>query len=136
MSQKIFLVSYELEDETPLDETSEVLQSAYIPDELIKWISVNGYSFERKIKEVAGVIADISVTFIFEHHFDDILLHIETFLYSLIQQTNDHISDKVLNKKELDNDFSDLLVWLNIREVLIAKIEKFSKSENIKIIVG
>ncbi|SFN39896.1 hypothetical protein [Xenorhabdus japonica] len=137
MSQKILLVKYELEDEIPLDETSKVLQSAYIPDELINWLSDNNYSFEIQIKEEAGVSPDIPVTFItFENCLRNVLPHIETNLVSLIQQTKEHTSGEVIAKKELDNDFDVLSIWLNMRKVLKEKIEKFAESENIKIIIG
>ena len=137
MSQKILLVKYELEDEIPLDVTSEVLQSAYIPDELINWLSDNNYSFEMKIKEEAEAFPDIPVIFIsLDNCLKNVLPYIESNLVSLIRQTNEHVSDELLVKKLLDNDFKALLIWLNMREVLKAKIEKFADSENIKIIVG
>ncbi|EKN3586285.1 hypothetical protein ACMU9X_000437 [Yersinia enterocolitica] len=138
MSQKIFLVRYELEDEVPIDETSEVLRSTYIPDELVNWLDNNSYSCEMKIKEEAGSSPDILVKFIsFENCSKNVLPHVENFLLSLVKRANAHIStDEVIVKKELDVDFNDLLIWLKIREVLKDIIEKFPVTENNKVIVG
>lgn len=64
MSQKIMLVKYELEDNIPIDESSENLQSTYAPSELIDWVTENKFSSEVEIKESAGGVADISVAII------------------------------------------------------------------------
>lgn len=138
MSQKIFLVRYELEDEVPIDETSEVERSTYIPDELANWIDEHGYSCILKIKEEAGSSPNIPVKSIsFEDCSKNVLPHVENFLLSLIGRANAHIStDEVIVKKELDIDFNDLLIWLKVREFLKDIIEKNLLTENKKIIIG
>lgn len=138
MSQKIFLVQYELEDEVPIDETSNVLLSTYIPDELVSWLDNNGYLCEIKIKEETGSIPDIPVKFIsFEDVSKNVLPYVENFLLSLIARANAHIStEEVIVKKEIDVDFNDLLIWLKVREMLKDTTEKYPLTENSKVIIG
>ena len=137
MSQKILLVCYQLEDGVPVDDTSEVLQSAYIPDELINWLNENNYTSEIEIKEEVGVPPDVSVISISSVFcMNYVLPHVENNLISLVQKTNEHISGEVLVKKELDDDFKNLLIWLNVRDVLTAKIEKYSESEHVLVMIG
>ncbi|HFK2502101.1 TPA: hypothetical protein ACGXT2_005326 [Klebsiella pneumoniae] len=138
MSQKIFLVQYELEDEVPIDETSNVLLSTYIPDELVIWLDDNGYLCEIKIKEETGSTADIPVKFIsFEDVSKNVLPYVENFLLSLIARANAHIStEEAIVKKEIDVDFNDLLIWLKVREMLKDTTEKYPLTENSKVIIG
>lgn len=138
MSQKIFLVQYELEDEVPVDETSNVLLSTYIPDELVSWLDNHGYLCEIKIKEGTGSTPDIPVKFIsFEDVSKNVLPYVENFLLSLIARANAHIStEEVIVKKEIDVDFNDLLIWLKVREMLKDTTEKYPLTENSKVIIG
>jgi len=139
MSQKIFLVKYTLENDVPIDETSENLQSAYIPDEMLDWLKENNWSCEIEIKESKGVAPDIPVTII-----DDskngcskgVISHIENRIVTCIQETNGHISDGILVAKEIDRDFKILLVWLKVREILKEKEERYIENPNVKIVVG
>ncbi|WP_407153703.1 hypothetical protein [Citrobacter amalonaticus] len=138
MSQKIFLVQYDLEDEVPIDETSNVLLSTYIPDELVIWLDDHGYLCEIKIKEETGSTPDIPVKFIpFEDVSKNVLPYVENFLLSLIARANAHIStEEVIVKKEIDVDFNDLLIWLKVREMLKDTTEKYPLTENSKVIIG
>jgi hypothetical protein len=140
MSQKLMLVKYVLEDEIPIDESSENLQSAYIPNELVDWMMENEWSSEIEIKESEGGTADIPVTVIDDgkdNCVKSILEHIESRLIKCIEEANSHISTAIiLPSKELENDFAVLHVWLNVHEILKEKAEKYHDNHNIKLIVG
>lgn len=139
MSQKLMLVKYVLEDEIPIDESSENLQSAYIPNELVDWMVENEWSSEIEIKESEGGDADIPVTVIDvgkDNCMKSILDYIESRLINCIEEASSHISTGILISKELENDFAILHVWLNMREILKEKAEKYHDNHNIKLIVG
>jgi hypothetical protein len=139
MSQKIFLVKYILEDDIPIDETSENLQSTYIPDELLDWLKENKCSCEIEIKESKGGGQDIPVTIIDNSEkncIQDFKSHVENMILKHIQDTNQNFSDGVLVSKEIDKDFKKLLIWLQVRELLKEKEEKYIEDSNVKVVVG
>lgn len=139
MSQKIYLVKYILEDDVPIDETSEILRSTYIPEDLIAWLDDNGCSCEIEIKETKGADPDIPVTVVGENKNDSlrsVTSHIDNQILLYVRETNEHVSDGVLIEKELDKDFKSLLIWLKIREILKEKETKYIETSNIKVVVG
>ena len=139
MSQKIMLVKYELEDNIPIDESSENLQSTYAPSELIDWVTENKFSSEVEIKESVGRKADISVAIINDGQdncLERILQYVESQLVRYIETAHYHISSGVAIRKESDDDFSILHIWLNLRGLLKEKVEKYRTSQNIKLVIG
>jgi hypothetical protein len=139
MSQKLILVKYELEDEIPIDESSENLQSTYAPAELVDWAIENKCSSEIKIKESAGDVADIPVTTINDSEdncLERTLQYVEAKLFRCIEEAHSHFAGSVLINKERDNDFSILHIWLNLRELLKEKEGKYRNSRNIKLVIG
>lgn len=134
MSQKIYLVQYELEQDIPVDDTSSKIKSAYIPDELIELLAEKNIAIEVEIKESEGMEPDIPVTFI-----DDVegaLHHFEANLVRSVQITHEKISSDVLVEKEMNDSYRDLLILLKIREILKLKQTKYMDNPQIKVIVG
>lgn len=139
MSQKLMLVKYELEDDIPVDESSENLRTTHAPADLVDWATENGLLSEINIKESAGCAADVPVSIIkdsAEHYLESILQYVESRLIRCIEDTRSHISGGVLISKELDNDFSVLYIWLEVRKVLKEKKEDYCNNFNIKLVVG
>ncbi|MCG9115910.1 hypothetical protein LH428_08615 [Laribacter hongkongensis] len=133
------LVKYELEDDIPIDESSENLQSTYAPAELIGWIEEKKWSSEVKIKESAGDAADIPVTVINDNKdncLESILQNVENKLIRCIEEAHSHVSEGLIVSKELDNDFSALHIWLKVREVIKEKEGKYRNDYNIKLVIG
>lgn len=139
MSQKLILVKYELEDEIPIDESSENLRSSYAPPELIDWAVNKGFISEVMIKESSGEAADVPLLIIDDgeqSHLEDFFQHIERELIRYIQDAYSDISRSLLIPKELDKHFSKLHAWLEVRDILKEKKEKYNNNCDIKIIVG
>lgn len=139
MSQKLMLVKYELEDDIPVDESSENLRSSYAPPELIDWAVEKGFISEINIRESSGEAADVPISIIDDgenSHLEDIFQHVEAVLIRYIEDTHSHISGSVLIPKELDKYFSNIHVWLEARNILKEKREKYNNSYNIKLVVG
>ena len=139
MSEQFILVKYELEDGIPIDESSANLQSTFAPSEIIDWVAENNYVAVVKIKESAGDVADIPVNTINDNEdncLENILRYVEGKLIILIEEAHSHISSGVLIKKETENDFSALHIWLNLHALFKEKEEKYRDSQNIKIVVG
>lgn len=139
MSQKLILVKYELEDEIPIDESSENLRSSYAPLELVDWLVEKGFISEIMIRELPGEAADLPVSIIDdgkENHLESIFQHVEAELIRTIEETQSNISAGILIPKELDKQFSKLHSWLEVRNILKEKKDKYSNNSNIKIVVG
>ncbi len=139
MSQKLMLVKYELEDDIPVDESSENLRSSYAPPELIDWAVEKRLITEINIRESSGEAADVPISIIDDgenSHLEDIFQHIEAELIRHIEDAHSHISGRVLIPKELDKHFSNLHAWLEVRNTLKEKREKYSNNHNIKLVVG
>lgn len=139
MSQKIFLVRYLLEDNIPIDDTSENLLSTYIPDDLLDWLIKNEWAGEINIKESEGDSPSIPVTIINEDKtncFQTIVAHIENQIINYIKEANKRFSDDILISKEIDSDFKTLLIWLKIRELIKEKEEQYINNSHIKIVIG
>lgn len=138
MSQKLIIVKYELEDDIPIDESSENLMSSYAPPELISWIIEKGLISEINIKESLGEVADIPVSMIDDSkssHLEDIFQHIEAELIRHIESAHSYISKGLFIPKEIDKYFSELHIWLEVRNLFKEKKEKYSNN-NIKLVVG
>ncbi|EGR0247549.1 hypothetical protein FON35_23425 [Vibrio parahaemolyticus] len=134
MSQKIYLVQYELDQDVPVDDTSSRIKSAYIPDELIELLAEKKLAIEIEIKESAGMEPDIPVTFI-----DDLegaIHYLEANLVRSVQSTYEQISSDVLVEKEMDDSYRELLIFLKIREIMKLKQTKYLDNPQIKVIVG
>ena len=139
MSQKIYLEKYELEDDIPIDETSETLDSTYISGDLIAWLQDNEFLVEAKIKESKGGNPDIEVFFINDEKdkcLDDIFCHFENLVLKKIEDTASKNKDGVIVASEVDNDLTNIQVLLNIRSIIRRKKDKFADSSNIKLMLG
>jgi hypothetical protein len=139
MSQKLILVKYKLEDEIPIDESSENLRSSYAPLELIDWAAEKGFVSEIMIKESSGAAADVPVSIIDngeKNHLEPVFQHVVAELIRSIEDAHSNISEGVLIPKELDRHFSKLHSWLEIRNILKEKKEKYNNSCDVKIVVG
>ncbi|MBK1694953.1 hypothetical protein CKO09_09400 [Chromatium weissei] len=133
------LVKYELEDDIPIDESSENLRSTYAPTDFIEWAVEKKSLSEIKIKESAGETADVPISIINDSEdrcLESILQYVETKLIRCIEDTYSHISESVILPKELDNDFSVLDIWLEVRKVIKEKKEKYRNNYNIKLVIG
>lgn len=139
MSQKLILVKYELEDEIPIDESAENLRSSYVPLELIDWVVEKGFISEIMIRESSGEAADVPVSIIDdgeENHLEGVFQYVEAELIRTIEEAHSNISGGILISKELDKQFSKLHSWLEVRNILKEKKEKYNNNSNIKIVVG
>lgn len=139
MSQKLILVKYELEDDIPIDESSDNLKSTYVPDEFIDWITEKQFLSEIKIKESARETADVPISVINDNkdnYLKIILQYVDAQLIKHIETAHSHISEGLIISKELNNDFSTLHIWLEVRKVLKEKEEKYCTSQNIKLVIG
>jgi hypothetical protein len=133
------LVKYELEDNIPVDESSENLMSSYAPAELIDWAIKKRLISEMRIRESSGEPADVPISIIDDSknsHLEIIFQHVEDELIRHIEGAHSHISGGVLIPKELDNHFSTLHAWLEVRNTLKEKKEKYNNNCNIKLVVG
>ncbi|WP_354624575.1 hypothetical protein [Psychromonas sp. MME2] len=139
MSKKIYLVKYEIEDDIPIDETSETLDSTYISDDLIAWLQDNEFLVEEKIKESKGNNPDIEVIFINDEKgkgLDDIFSHLENLVLKMIEDTASKNRDGVIVANEVDNDLTNIQVLLNVRSIIRRKRDKFADSPYIKLMLG
>jgi len=139
MSQKIYLEKYEIEDDIPIDETSETLDSTYISDNLIAWLQDNKFLVEEKIKESKGDNPDIEVIFINDKKdkgLDDIFSHFENLVLKMIEDTASKNKDGVIIANEVDNDLTNIQVILNLRSIIRRKRDKFADSSYIKLMLG
>lgn len=139
MSKKLILVRYALEDEIPIDDSSENILAAYIPDELVDWIEENNFISELQIKESNGEEADIPVSIIKDESFnyvEKILQHVDNTLVRFVEEVKLQTKDGLLVSKALDEEFSNLLIWLKIREILKEKESQYSDDISIKLVVG
>lgn len=134
MSQKLSLVKYALENEIPIDESSQLIKSTYIPDELVDLFFQNNLSSEVEIKESSGDNPDIPVVFISD--IEGAKHEVEAQLTRFVKVTHEQVSGDLLIDKELDNSYRDLLIFLKIREILKLKQEKHAESSQIKLVVG
>lgn len=139
MSRKLILVKYELEDGIPIDESSENLMSSYAPSELIDWAVEKGLISEIKIRESSGEAADVPISIVDDGEnscLEIIFQHVEDELIRHIEDAHSHVSRGVLIPKDLDRCFSNLRTWLEIRNTLKEKKEKYNNNCNVKLVVG
>ncbi|WP_422098870.1 hypothetical protein [Variovorax sp.] len=139
MSQKLILVKYEIEDEIPVDESSENLTSSYAPLELIDWAAERGFISRIMIRESSGEPADVPVSIIDDgegNHLDCVFQHVEAELVRIIEDAHSNISEGLLIGRELERHFSKLHSWLEVRNILKKKKEKYNNSCDVKIVVG
>ena len=115
------------------------MRSSYAPPELIDWAVEKRLITEINIRESSGEAADVQISIIDDgenSHLEDIFQHIEAELIRHIEDAHSHISGSVLIPKELDKHFSNLHAWLEVRNTLKEKREKYSNNHNIKLVVG
>lgn len=134
MSQKLSLVRFEIEDQTPIDETSERIKSSYIPDEFVDLLAERNLSAEIDIKESAGINPDIPVVFV--DKIDGAIHEVEVKLAELISSAHEQVSGELLIDKEIDNSYRELLIWLKLREIFKIKQDKYLDDSQIKLVVG
>jgi hypothetical protein len=134
MSQQLSLVQFELEGETPIDETSKKIKSTYVPDEFVEFLAEKQLSIEVNIKESIGIVSDIPVIFV--EDIEGTLHYIEEKLVRFIQEANEKVSGEVLVEKEIDDSYSNLLIWLKARDILKLKQHKYLEKTHIKVVVG
>lgn len=134
MSQKLTLVKFELEDDVPVDETSELIMSTYIPDEFVDLLSERKILTETKIKESVGSSPDISVVFINE--VEGAIDEVGIKLTECIKTAYEQVCGDLLITNEVDSSYRDLLIWLKIRELLRVKQEKHIEDSQFRLVVG
>ncbi len=134
MSQKLTLVKFELEDDVPVDETSELIMSTYIPDEFVDLLSERKILTETKIKESVGSSPDISVVFINE--VEGAIDEVGIKLTECIKTAYEQVCGDLLITNEVDSSYRDLLIWLKIRELLRLKQEKHIEDSQFRLVVG
>jgi len=136
MSQKIYLVKYLLEDDIPVDETSENLDSTYLPEELEKWILDNNLIREIEIKESSGDVPDIPISTIDIDKINEVILFVESTILEQVQKIHANTSNNVHMSAEIDSNLNNLLDWLKVRAMLKEKETRYLEIPNIKIVVG
>lgn len=134
MSQKLTLVKFELEDDVPVDETSEAIMSTYIPEEFVELLSERKISTECEIKESVGTSPDIPVVFIIE--VDSAIHEVNIKLTECVRTAHAQVCGELLIEKEVDSSYRDLLIWLKIRELLKLKQEKHIEDSQFRLVVG
>lgn len=134
MSQKLTLVKFELEDDVPVDETSKVIMSTYIPDEFVDLLYERKLSTETEIKESVGAFPDIPVVFINE--VEGAIHEVGIKLTECIRTAYEQVCGELLIEKEVDSSYRDLLIWLKIRELLRLKQEKHIEDSQFRLVVG
>jgi hypothetical protein len=134
MSQKLSLVKFEIEDEIPIDKTSQSIKSTYIPDEFVDLLAERKLSIEIDIKESAGVNPDVPVVFI-----DDIktsIHEVDVKLAECVKAAYEQVCGELLIDKDIDHSYRDLLIWLKIREIFKLKQEKHIEDLQYMLVVG
>jgi hypothetical protein len=134
MSQKLTLVKFELEDDVPVDETSKIIMSTYVPDEFVDLLFERKISTETEIKESIGSSPDIPVIFINE--IEEAIHEVGVKLTECIRTAYEQVCGDLLIEKEVDSSYRDLLIWLKIRELLILKQEKHIEDSQFRLVVG
>lgn len=134
MSQKLSLVKFEIEDEIPIDETSQRIKSAYIPNEFVDYLAQRKLSSEIEIKESRGVSPDIPVVFI--ENIDKSINEVDARLAEFVRASHGQVCGELLVAKEIDKCYRDLLTWLKIRELFKLKQEKYIEDPQFKLVVG
>ena len=134
MSQKISLVQFEIDKDVPIDDTSNKIKSAYIPDNFVEFLAEKKLAIEIEIKESEGIKPDIPVIFIDD--IEEVLHHVEAKLVRFVHDAYQKVSGDVLVDKEIDDSYRNLLIWLKIRDVLKLKQNKYLDNSQIKVVVG
>ncbi len=65
-----------------------------------------------------------------------ILDHIQSELVRKIEKVHSDISKNIIIPSELENHFSSLHVWLDVRNVFKEKSEEYCDKNNIKLVIG
>ncbi|QZO12799.1 hypothetical protein [Pseudoalteromonas piscicida] len=134
MSQKLSLVKFEIEDEIPIDETSKNIESTYIPDEFVEYLAERNFSKEIDIKESSGLAPDIPSVFIVD--IESAINEVEKRLSECVKDSYNAVCGELLIKKDLDNSYRDLLIWLKLRELFKLKSEKHIEDPHFMLVVG
>lgn len=134
MSQKLTLVEFELEDDIPVDETSKLIISTYIPEEFVDLLSERKILTETEIKESVGSSPEISVVFINE--VEGAIDEVDIKLTECIRTAYEKVCGDLLIKNEVNSSYRDLLIWLKIREILRLKQEKHIEDSQFRLVVG
>lgn len=134
MSQKLSLVQFELEDGFPVDETSKVIMSTYIPDGFVDLLSERKISTKIEMKESVGTHPDIPFVCIKE--VERAINEVDIKLTECIRTAYEQVCGDLLIEKEVDSSYRELLIWLKIREILRLKKEKHIEDSQFRLVVG
>jgi len=134
MSQKLILVKYIMEDGIPVDETSENLGSAYLPDELHEAILHKGFYSEINIKETQGAEPEISVIAL--ENLDEVINQLEAEIFELIKVAHIHTGGEVHIRTEIERDLRKLSDALKVREICKVKCDEYADRPDILVILG
>jgi hypothetical protein len=130
MSEKLILVKYELEDGTPVDESSLNLDAAYIPPEFKDWMEENKFVSEMLIKETFASRADIPVVMFTE--FNDNGEYQLGLALCFAFYNMGHLACQ----KDPKPDISAIKPWEDIIRVLRLKQDNYAKDNSVLLIVG
>jgi hypothetical protein len=64
------------------------------------------------------------------------LQHVDNTLVRFVEEVKLQTKDGLLVSRALDEEFSNLLIWLKIREILKEKESQYSDDISIKLVVG
>lgn len=134
MSQKLSLVKFEIEDNIPIDETSQTINSTYIPDEFVEFLTEKKLSKEVNIRESTGAPPDIPTLFI--NDITSSIHEVDVRLAECVRSAYEQVSGELLIDKEIDNSYRNLLIWLKIRELFKLKQEKHAEDLHFMLVVG
>jgi len=139
MSKNIFLVKYRLEDNIPIDETSDNVCSAYLPDELYEYIKQQKLINEIYIKESSGAAAELPIKIIEDDNSNllaSLLLYLEKKLFMFMQEANTYHEQNITCQKKIDEDLEHLITWLHVWKLFKEKKDKYAQMPEIKIVLG
>jgi post-segregation antitoxin (ccd killing protein) len=139
MSQKLMLVKYELDDGVPVDDSSEVLESTFVPPELIAWAENNGSIREIHIRECAGDGADIPVT-TFDpsdsRHLAKMLGHVENEIFRHAQDLSSDVSSAISTEIDRERMFETLRIWLAVQKLLRQALDDYVDDHGVRLVIG
>ena len=139
MSKKLILVRYDLDNGIPIDYSSENISEAYIPDEFVEFLKEEKLISELRIKELKGEDAEIEISIVNDEipeYLKTIIWHVDNKLIRFVKELQFKNEDDLIISIDLDKRFSNLFVWLNIRNILKEKMKQYDNNINIKLVVG
>lgn len=140
MSKQIFLVKYILEEDIPIDESSNNIDRAFLPGELDDWLNSSSYLAEVNIREEAGEAPNLPVVMIKADETDDqsikdCLNFVETKIFGLTNETSDLLKAEVIKNDTTTSQLDNLYIWLKIRNLLKEK-KKNITNISLQLVIG